>query len=132
MFLSSLSFSQGISVKATRQHWAGGVCCVTGTKYTVAIRGSLDSLNNVEFKYAMIDGNAFSINKPIDKKGEWEIYHYEFNISIDKTREKITDEKITVVDKNLVQENYLLISYNNQDIKIPIKEIEDLFYLAYP
>lgn len=133
LFLITIhSFSQEITASATRQHWSGGVCCVTGTKYTVAIRGSLEYLNNCEFIAVIIDGNEFPINKKIDKKGELEIYHYQFNITYDNTQERILDEQLTVLDKSLVKENYLLIHYNNQDVKIPITNIEELFYLAYP
>jgi hypothetical protein len=132
ILLSSFSLSQPISVKATRQHWAGGVCCTTGSNYTVSIFGSLDSLNKSEIKYVMIDGNEFIVNQVPNKKNELRVFHFNFGISYDHRNEEIHLEKIKEVDHTKVKENYLVIIYNKQEMKIPITNIEELFYLAYP
>ncbi len=133
LFLLSInSFSQEISATATRQRWAGGVCCVTGTNYVITIRGSLDSLNNAEFHEVYIDGHEFSINKKKDKDNTYTILHYNFSHSINRQRE-IYDEKIIEINKDsIIQENHIVITYNGQRLKIPIESITELMYLAYP
>lgn len=126
------SNAQSITVTATRQHWAGGACCQTGTNYTIEITGSLDSLKKTEINYAMIDGHHFFINQLADNKNELKIFHFDFKLVIDHRKEIIADKKIEIVDTTKFKENYVLISYNNQEMKIPLEKIEDLFYLAYP
>lgn len=133
LFLITIhSFSQEITATATRQDWAGGACCQTGTNYNIVIRGSLDSLNKTEIKSAMIDGHHFYINRLADTKNELKIFHFNFQLVYDHRREIILDEEIEIVDRNIVKENYVLVSYNNQEMKIPIEKIEELFYIAYP
>jgi hypothetical protein len=133
LFLLTInSFSQSITATATRQDWVGGICCQTRTDYTIAVTGNLDSLNKSDIKYAMIDGLLFSINKIADEKNDLKIFHFNFKLAVDNSREKISNEKIEIVDRSIVQENYVMISYNNQEMKIPIEKIEQLFSHAYP
>lgn len=130
--LANTSFSQKITATATRQEWAGGVCCVTGTNYVITIKGSVDSLNNSEFHEAYIDGYEFSINKQKDKDNTYTILHYNFSHSIDKRREIYDEEIIEIKKESFTQDNYIVITYNGERLKIPIEPITDLMYLAYP
>lgn len=133
LFLITIhSFSQEITATATRQDWASGACCQTGTNYVVTIRGNLDTLSKIDIKSAMIDGNLFYINQIANQKNESTIFHFHFQLVNDHLREEILDEKIEVVDENTPKENYVLISYHNQEMKIPFEKIEELFYIAYP
>lgn len=130
--LSTLSFSQGISVKATRQHWSGGTCCSSGTNYKVTIYGHKDSLDKIVLKYVMLDGNEFIINKVSNSNSEYAFLQFEFGVSNNYQKDEIQIEKIEVVDHTKINENYILITFNQQEMKIPLTEIDDLFYLAYP
>lgn len=133
--LLSINFiaqSQIIKATATRQHWAGGVCCVTGTNYVITITGSIDSLNNSEFHQAYIDGNEFSINKEKDTKNTYTILRFNFGISKNHYRENIKDDIEEIKKESFIKENFVSITYNGQSLKIPIEPITELFYLAYP
>lgn len=133
LFILTISVSaQLVNIKATRQHWAGGVCCVTGTNYSISISGGLDTLNKMEFKSAIIDGNEFVINKVIDKTNQDKIFHFSFSVSQNHYREEIHDIKFEKTEDVVNKPNSINFIYQGQEMTIEINHIEELMYLAYP
>lgn len=124
--------AQLVNVKATRQQWAGGICCVTGTNYTISISGGLDTLNKMEFKSVIIDNQEFIINKVVEDTNQDKIFHFSFSVSNNHHREEILDIKIEKIEDVVIQPNSFNFIYQGQVMSLEINNIEELMYLAYP
>ena len=74
------SFSQNLKIAVTRQDWAGGACCISGTNYRITITGNPDTLSQIEIHYFIIDGHKFDIIKPTDKNSKEKFFYHESTI----------------------------------------------------
>lgn len=137
LFLSigSIVFGQTV-VKATSQSWAGGVCCRTGTNFSVSIQVE-NGCKSIGLKEIWLKGEGLLTGiiyplAPIEKNGQVNIT---FRVSYDSNNYEIIRESIENRDEGMPEfegDALILMIMDNKEYQIIVKEFESLPYLAYP
>lgn len=127
---------------ATKQSWAGGICCATGTNYQISLKVSgiekkfkLDTLWIGQKWFELSEQNSSLVKS--ERNGE---VYYTINAGISENRyyKSIDIEEKIVPVKTVFSPAYTgaaCIQYrdnNRQKQLLSIKEFKELDFLAYP
>lgn len=132
-FLSFSSFGQTV-VKSTSQRWAGGVCCVTGTNYSVVFElpTSVKSIE-VDSVYLQTFGWVPSTLYPEYSVENKRRVNLNFAIRRDENSPYMHNEVIEQpITRNFEGAALIVLKVNGKRIEKTISSFEELRFLAYP
>ncbi|MFT5858306.1 MAG: hypothetical protein ACI865_000392 [Flavobacteriaceae bacterium] len=140
ILLLKSSISQEV-IKATRQNWAGGVCCVSGTNFhvTLKIRQKLSDISIEDVWLQQDEPLVGSILKDPTSKNT---YHISFGFSRNEIAEfdhlgaisepKKDQSDVTKIRPEFKAKALIILVVSGKKIEILIEEFETLSMLAYP
>lgn len=136
IILSILSFSSvGQTVlKATSQGWAGGVCCVSGTNYSVVFELS-KSIKKFEVDSVYVKAYGWA---PITLHSEYSVDNKRrINVSFESRRNEydpyLYDRAVLIpFIRNFEGEALIILKVNGKRVDKTISSFEELMFLAYP
>lgn len=127
-------------LKATEQHWVGGVCCRYGTNYIFYLE-STDTVNFIRIDSVWIGDRLFSEDRRYKltnyynvKKG---VTTYRITASFSWDQKDSTDMKYIMEHLDVKPPRYkgvaCLMYYSGKQLQvIPVKEFAKLNSIAYP
>lgn len=120
-------------IKATSQGWAGGVCCVSGTNYSVTfLLKDTPKTIEVDGVYLQNTGKLYcTLSHPLVQK-EGTYYTVNFPTRFDEN-DRYIEKEITVVERRAFEGKALiLLTVDKKAVEIIVNEFEYLDFLAYP
>ena len=138
VFFTSCAPGQEV-MQATRQGWAGGVCCVSGVNYNVTVLLRNQSPETIEVEKIYLQGQV-AMEGTVQSKGELKegtVCTITFGTRRDETR----DIRIMPIDHKEIKNNntrqfegaaLLVLKINGKSMEVVVSEFEEMPYLAYP
>ena len=133
LFMHHMCSSQTI-LKATSQGWVGGVCCVSGTNYSVVFElpTSVRSIE-VDSVYLQTFGWVPSTLHPEYKVENTRRVNLNFEIRRDKHSPYMFNEVLDhPITRNFEGAALIVLKVNGKRIEKTISSFEELGFLAYP
>lgn len=130
LFFYTFSFSQieKFEITGTRQDWAGGVCCSSGTNYSLKVTSTELDLSDFAIDSIYLDENVFYQNIQVSKGKNFIQINFGLYFNHNQ-KDFFIEEKIIQKPK---KNNVLILCKGNQKFELKITELKELEYLAYP
>ena len=120
-------------IKATSQGWAGGVCCVSGTNYSVTfLLKDTPKTIEIEGVYLQNTDKLYStLSHPLVQK-DGTYYTVNFPTRFDENDRYLEKEIKPIVTKNFDGKALILLKIDKKTVEIVVTEFESMGFLAYP
>ncbi|MGV3629580.1 MAG: hypothetical protein ACO1O6_00145 [Bacteroidota bacterium] len=128
-----LSQSNKLTVTGTKQSWAGGICCSSGTNYVLHLSSGSVDLQQVVVERISVDGNCIASGWQLSSGVKSLILsfgtrndHKQYKTFYPREGEQVHK------DHRCPENNTIRLCINGETEEFTISELKELPYLAYP